>query len=318
MKAVRLLAILSRLQARGGATAQELAEAHEVSVRTIYRDIDALSAAGFPVYGDAGPGGGFRLLDVATQRLTGLVAEEVEAMLLIGLPGPAAALGFGQAVAATRDKLMLRLAGSAQVRAEKLGARFHLDTADWYRSTEAAPHLPLLARAVLDERLVSFRYSSWTQERDWRAAPFGLVLKGGRWYLVGAADDKLLTFRVAAMADLAATEEHFERQEGFELARWWSDAQRDFEKRLRPLRAQLVLTEVGAARLAEAGSYAAEAVVAGTPTPEGLSVELSYETLDQAARLVLGLGPECRIVAPSELREYSRAMAAAITQRLGS
>jgi predicted DNA-binding transcriptional regulator YafY len=95
MKAVRLLAILARLQARGLVTAQELARTHEVSVRTIYRDIDALSAAGFPVYGDAGPGGGFRLLDVPTQRLTGLATAEAEAMLLVGLPWPAAALGLG-------------------------------------------------------------------------------------------------------------------------------------------------------------------------------------------------------------------------------
>jgi predicted DNA-binding transcriptional regulator YafY len=316
MKAVRLLAILSRLQARGSATAQELAAEHEISVRTIYRDIDALSAAGFPVYGDAGPGGGFRLLDVATQRLTGLVAEEVEAMLLIGLPGPAAALGFGQAVAATRDKLMLRLADPAQAQAGKFGARFHLDVADWYRSADALAELPLLARAVLDEREVAFRYSSWTQERDWQVAPLGIVLKGGSWYLVGASRRGILTFRVAAMAELAVCEAGFVRPADFDLPRWWAAAQRDFEARLRPLRASLLLTEVGAARLAECGAYAAQAVAAGAMTAHGMAVELPFETLDQGARLLLSLGAEWRIVAPLELIDHTRRLAQALARNL--
>lgn len=318
MKASRLLAILSRLQARGHATAAELAALHEVSVRTIYRDIDALSAAGFPVYGDAGPGGGFRLLDVATQRLTGLLAEEVEAMLLIGLPGPAAALGLGRAVDNARDKLLLRLTGPAQAQAEKLERRFHLDTADWYRSTDALPHLPLLARAVLDERQVSFTYESWTQRRGWTVAPLGLVLKGGAWYLVAMAEEATLTFRVGAMAEIVATTEPFIRPVGFDLARWWGRSMRDFEVRLRPHRATLLLSPEGARRLAECGAYAADAVGAGAQDVDGVRVTLPFETLDQAARLLLSLGPECRIEAPAELRDTARAMALQLAERLSA
>lgn len=318
MKAVRLLAILSRLQARGAATASALAAEHEVSVRTIYRDIDALSAAGFPVYGDAGPGGGFRLLDVATQRLTGLVAEEVEAMLLIGLPGPAAALGFGQAVAATRDKLMLRLHDPAQAQARKLGARFHLDVADWYRSTDAQPGLPLLARAVLDERTVTFHYRSWHREADWQVAPLGLVLKAGNWYLVALASDAVLTFRVGAMADIAVTSAGFARPAAFDLVQWWERAQGDFERRLRPHRARVALTPLGAARLAETGAYAAIAVAAGQATATGRMVDLPYETLDQAARLLLSLGAEVEAVEPADLRAHCAAVARSIAATLAA
>lgn len=318
MKAVRLLAILSRLQARGSATAQDLADAHEVSIRTIYRDIDALSAAGFPVYGDAGPGGGFRLLDVPTQRLTGLVAQEVEAMLLIGLPGPAAALGLGAAVNGARDKLLLRLSGAGQAQAERLSARFHLDSADWYRSAATLPLLPSLARAVLDDRYVSFVYDSWTQQRAWTVGPLGLILKGGDWYLAGQDGARILTFRVAAMERLVVLADQVQRPPGFDLAAWWQQAIDDFEARLRPHRARLRLSPQAAVRLSELGTYAADAVAAGVATAEGLEVDLPYEDVEQAARLILGLGMECRIAAPDELRETTRMMAEQIARTLTS
>jgi predicted DNA-binding transcriptional regulator YafY len=315
MKAARLLSILSRLQARGHATAQELAAQHEVSVRTIYRDIDALSAAGFPVYGDAGPGGGFRLLDVPTQRLTGLATDEAEAMLLLGLPWPATVLGLGQAVETARDKLVLRLSAASQAQAEKLAARFHVDHADWYRSASASPGLPLLTRAVLDERVVSFGYDSWQRQRDWTVGPLGIVLKGGDWYLVATADRGILMFRVGAMSDLVMRNEPFVRPPDFVLAKWWPQAMRDFEARLRPHKASLLLSALGATRLAEAGAYAAAAVGAGRPTETGLAVSLPFETMDQAARLLLSLGPECRVLEPTDLVGAMQTMLATIAEQ---
>jgi predicted DNA-binding transcriptional regulator YafY len=318
MKATRLLAILSRLQARGRATAQELADLHEVSVRTIYRDIDALSAAGFPVYGDAGPGGGFRLLDVPTQRMTTLDSAEAEAMLLISLPGPATELGLGTLIDTVRDKLMLRLSRPAQVRAEKLAARFHLDPDDWYRSAEALPVLPQLARAILDEQRIRFTYRSWTRSRDWTVDPLGIVLKGGTWYLVGDGGKGPMTFRVAAINGLAVTGEVFVRPPRFDLGTWWRKSIADFEARLRPLRADLILSDTGAAKLAEHGHYAAQAVASGNKQADGLALTLPVETIEQAAALLLSLGTECRVVGPPELVTSIRALALAVAARHGA
>ena len=109
MRASRLLSILISLQVRGRLTAQALADEFEVSVRTIYRDIDALSMAGIPIYGDCGPGGGFQLIDGYRTQLTGLQPEEAEALLLIGMPDEAGAMGLGAATWRARGKVLATL-----------------------------------------------------------------------------------------------------------------------------------------------------------------------------------------------------------------
>src|SRR5687768_4265913 len=127
MRASRLLSILLLLQTRGRMSAQALADEFEVSVRTIYRDIDDLSAAGVPVYAERGRAGGFQLLDGYRTRLTGMTQQEVEALMLSGLPGPAAELGLGQAMAAAQLKLIAALPNERREEAGRIAARFHLD-----------------------------------------------------------------------------------------------------------------------------------------------------------------------------------------------
>jgi len=211
MGASRLLSILILLQLRVRLTAEALAEEYEVSVRTIYRDIDALSAAGIPVYGERGPGGGFQLLDGYRTRLTGLAAGEAEAMLMIGLPGPAAALGLGAATARARGKLLASLPAAGSAEAGRMAGRFHVDPVDWYRADEPVPHLPSIARAVLDQKCVSMTYESWTGVRDWTIEPLGLVLKGGAWYVVARGAGKPRIFRVSNILTHRVEEGGFER-----------------------------------------------------------------------------------------------------------
>src|SRR6058998_3335775 len=158
MRASRLVSLLLLLQSRGGQTAAELSEELEVSVRTIYRDVDALSQAGVPIYAERGPGGGVRLVDGYRTRLTGLTPDEAEGLFLSGLPGPAAELGLGTVVSAAQLKVLAALPPELRARASRVTQRFHLDAPGWFRSAEAVPHLATLSDAVWDAYRLEIEY----------------------------------------------------------------------------------------------------------------------------------------------------------------
>jgi predicted DNA-binding transcriptional regulator YafY len=318
MRASRLLSILILLQLRGRLTAEELADEFEVSERTIYRDIDALSAAGVPVYGDRGPGGGFELLDGYRTKLTGLDTQEAEAMLLIGLPGEAQAMGLGNAASRARNKLLAALPKAGKEEADRIAGRFHIDTADWYRAARPVPFLAMAARAVLDQVRLNMTYKSWTATRDWTVEPYGLVLKAGSWYLVARGHGKIRIFNVADIQSLAVTPESFHPPAGFDLPVWWAESTQAFEARLRPGMARLRASPLGLQRLRLLGSFAGEAVAkAQPPDPDGWrAIDLPLETLSSAAPMLLGIGPEIDVIEPAQLRAEIARLAAAVIERM--
>ncbi|VAW05001.1 Transcriptional regulator, DeoR family [hydrothermal vent metagenome] len=320
MRASRLLSILILLQLRGRLTAEYLAEEFEVSVRTIYRDIDALSAAGIPVYGDAGPGGGFQLLDGYRTKLTGLGPEEAEAMLLIGLPGAAQAMGLGEAANRARNKLLVALPGTGRDEADRIAERFHLDTADWYRAARPTPLLARVARAVLDRQLLAMTYQSWTARCDWTVEPFGLVLKAGHWYLVAKGHGKLRCFNVADILALDVLPDRFNPPSEFNLATWWVESARSFEEQLRPGIAVLAASPIGLQRLRLLGSFAGEAVAKAEPTGDDgwHIVKLPLETIESAAPALLGIGPEIDVIEPIALGVEIARLAGLVVQRMKS
>lgn len=318
MRASRLLSILILLQLRLRVTAEELAQEFEVSVRTIYRDVDALSAAGVPIQADRGRGGGFQLMNGYRTRLTGLSADEAEAMLMIGIPGPAAELGLAPAARGAQRKMLASLPESLRTDAGRIGARFHLDPLEWYRAAEPVGHLPALARAVLDQRVVSMTYESWTATRKRRVEPMGLVLKAGAWYLVARSGKSLRTYKVSKILEHVVEDERFERPDDFDLSAHWADSMEQFEARLRPEKASLSCSPIGLRRLAELGEYAARAVrEAGAADAKGWRrVELPIESVERAALTLLALGAEFRVVEPAALRERVRELARDVARRM--
>jgi predicted DNA-binding transcriptional regulator YafY len=319
MRASRLLSILILLQLRARLTAEALAEEFEVSVRTIYRDIDALSAAGVPVYGDRGPGGGFALLDGYRTKLTGLDSAEAEAMLMIGMPGQAAALGLGAAAGRAKGKLLAALTPEGSVVADRISGRFHIDPAGWYRAAEPATWLPSIARAVIDEQRLAITYESWKNVRQRIVDPMGLVQKGASWYLVGRVGADLRTYRVGAIQDLTVMDDHFERPADFDLATHWAAQLERFERELRPYVARVRASNEGRRRIAELGEYAAKAVAGSQPPGADGWAELNlpFENSDQGARLLLAIGPEVELLGPRDLREAMREIAMAAIASLG-
>jgi predicted DNA-binding transcriptional regulator YafY len=318
MRSSRLLSILILLQLRGQLTAEYLAEEFEVSVRTIYRDIDALSAAGIPIYGDRGPGGGFQLIDGYRTKLTGLDPDETEAMLLIGLPGAAQAMGLGNAATRARNKLLIALPGAGSDEASRIAGRFHIDSTDWYRAARPTPFLAQVARAVLDRHLLAMTYHSWTTQRDWAVEPYGIVLKAGNWYLVANGHGKMRNFNVADILAIDVLPDQFIPSPEFDLATWWAESARSFEKRLRPGTAILRASPTGLQRLRLLGTYADGAVAkAESVDDDGWRiVKLPLETIESAAPTLLGIGPEIDIIAPAALRTEIAKLAKLVLQRM--
>jgi predicted DNA-binding transcriptional regulator YafY len=314
MRANRLLSTLILLQLRGRVTAQALADEFEVSVRTIYRDIDELSAAGVPVYADRGPGGGFQLLDGYRTRLTGLTAGEAETLLLVGLPGPAADLGLAAPAAMARLKLLAAMPPAAGQGAARVGERFHLDPVDWYRRAVAPAHLPAIAQAVWSERRLAIRYESWSATVQRRIDPLGLVLKAGAWYLVARAGRDIRTYKIAKVLALETLDETFAYPAKFDLAKHWRRALRRFEAGLRKEQAPLRVSPSVLSRLDHLGADIAEAVRQVRPDAGGWrQATVPIEGIDHAATLLLGFAADIEVLAPPALRQRLVDLAGRVT-----
>jgi predicted DNA-binding transcriptional regulator YafY len=309
MRASRLLSLLMLLQSRGRVSAQVLAEALEVSVRTIHRDVDELSAAGVPIWADRGRLGGFQLQPGWRTRVDGLTAPEAQAMFLGGLPGPAAELGLGEAMASAQLKLLAALPDGWREDARRVSARFHLDPIDWYRGPSATDHLPAIAQAVWGERRVALRYESWKGEVSRRVDPLGLVLKAGIWYLAAQVGNGVRTYRLSNILDLGVTDEPFERPADFDLATWWQASTKRFEKELAVDTAQLRVTPAGLKALRDLGASVAQAAEASASAPDEAGwrrVTIPIESITHAAAQVLRLGAQAEVLKPAALRRELR------------
>jgi len=319
MRASRMLSILTTLQARGQVTAPELAEACEVSVRTIYRDIDALAASGVPVYADRGAEGGYRLLDGYRVRLNGLSQSEAEALFLAGLPGPAAAFGLDAAMIAAQNKLMAALPANLREDAGRMQERFHLDAPGWFGEAEEPKHLRTIAAATLRGTLIKIRYQSWRAEKQRRVAPLGLVLKGGSWYLAGLVDGSVRTYRVARVLDCTALDDRCERPAGFDLANYWRDATLRLEAEMHPNVAIVRLSPFGV-KLLDALSQPyvrARTQLEETADADGCRIARvpTGKTSWHAAAELLRLGPEAEVLEPADLREKMAELTEAMAVR---
>jgi predicted DNA-binding transcriptional regulator YafY len=324
MRASRLVSVLLLLQTRGRMTARQLADTLEVSVRTIYRDIGSLSEAGVPVYGDAGPDGGYRLLGGYRTRLTGLTAAEAQALPLAGIPAAAAELGLGTVLAAAQLKLQAALPAELADRAAAIGERFHLDAPGWYHDGDSSLHLAAVADAVWNQRRIEVRYRRWAAPTDVTRTldPHGIVIKGGKWYAVALAAGTMRTYRVSQILSLAALPETFERLAGFSLTSYWAAGISEFRAGLKQGEATIALSPAGRERLGDLFSAAVISAAEGTATEPDrrgwITVVVPVESLVHAQAEFLRLGAEVEIIAPAALRAALAATASAMARLYGA
>lgn len=308
MRAARLIQMVLLLQNRGSMTAAELAAELEVSERTVARDALALSEAGIPVYADRGRTGGYRLIGGYRTRLTGLGRSEAEALFLSGVPSALRDMGLADAASAARLKVSAALAPGLADAGTSAAQRFHLDAPGWWRPATTPPLLPAVAGAVWDDLRLTVRY----RRRDGTEVarelePYGLVLKAGVWYLAARADGgRHRVYRVDRFTEAVPGEEHFARDEDFDLPAFWDAQAAAFARSILRERVTLRLTGPGAARLRHVTDRTAaeEALAAAGPPDERgrVTVTLPVESEDVAYGQLLALGPDAEILAPPGLR----------------
>lgn len=310
------MALLFTLQTRRAATVAELADALEVSPRTMYRDIAALQAAGVPLWTEPGRHGGVRLVEGWRTRVDGMTSREAVALFAMGAPQALAQLGLGSAVAAAHAKLAASLPAHLRDQAQHLAQRFLLDAPQWFRAEDDAGHLTVLARAVWEQRRlhIGYRRSDRTVHRD--ISPLGLVLKAGVWYLVAQVDDTVRTYRVGRVIEAKTLDDTFTRPPDFDLASWWRRSSARFEQSVWQGTLRIRLSRSGVRFLPSVLEFETAVAAldrAGPAAADGWTeVDLPLQAPEIAAHQLLGLGPDVEVLEPPEVRakfaEYARRM----------
>jgi predicted DNA-binding transcriptional regulator YafY len=309
VRADRLLSILMLLQSRGRMTAGQLAAELEVSLRTIYRDIDALCISGVPIYSERGRDGGYALLDGYRTSLTGLNENEVRALFMLSIPSPLRELGVGQELETAFRKLVAALPAARRKDERHVRERIHLDASWWFQGGEPVPHLSTVHRAVWEDRWVEIRYHLRFPpvfDVEQRIAPYGLVAKAGVWYVVYAYRGRVRALRVAHLSYAQVLEEHFERPDGFDLGAFWTKWCAGVEE-ARP--AYTVRMRVAPHVASDLAWYLGEgghrAVLNAPPQPERedwITLEWAFESLAEARGRLLALGGAVEVLEPLPLR----------------
>jgi predicted DNA-binding transcriptional regulator YafY len=321
VRADRLVSLALLLQTRGRTSARTLAAELEVSVRTVYRDLAALSAAGVPVIAEPGPNGGCRLLEGYRFPLRGLSADETEALLMLGVPAAVAELGLADALAAAHCKIRVTAGvGCAEP------VLVHLDMPRWFHGTEDVPQLRTLAEAVRNRRRLRLGYRR--EDQDAAATrvvcPLGLVNKAGTWYLVAsgagretAGSEAAAVFRVGRVTSAHVLPEPFARPAGFDLAAFWERWSASFVGSRPKVEVRLLASPAAVAAFPEVFGDAARFVVElAVPDTRGFrEVTLTFEHEAAAVQRLAGFGGQVEVLSPPAVRARLIAGARALLGR---
>jgi predicted DNA-binding transcriptional regulator YafY len=315
VKSDRLLSILLLLQTRGRVPARELAERLEVSVRTIYRDVEALSASGVPVYAERGRHGGIALLPGFRTDVTGLTEDESRALFLVAARGAHTALGLDAALGSALRKVLAALPAPHRPAAELTSRRILVDATRWWGGPQRAVDLDVLQDAVFADRRLRLRYrhSGQRATRTYTVDPYGLVAKAGVWYLVADRRGAPHLFRADRVQSARLLDEPVRRRPGVELADVWEVLRRQVEERpggidvtVRVRREFLdMFTRVTAAYLAEPPDEDGEG--------EWVTVRLSYGFVRETRQL-LAFSDRVEVLQPPQVRAELAAAAASVTE----
>jgi predicted DNA-binding transcriptional regulator YafY len=314
----RLLSILMLLQSRGRVPANELAERLEVSVRTIYRDVEALSTAGVPVFTERGRHGGIELLPGYRTDMTGLTRDEARALFVLTTQGAHADLGLQAALRSALAKVMTALPEPFRPEATAISQRILVDPAGWMRQPEPPPQLAALQNAVFADRRLRLRYRHTGQPsaRAYTVDPYGLVCKAGIWYLIADHRGRPMLLRVSRVQASALTSVAVRRRPGADLAGEWQRLRRQVEDQPAPVRvvARVRREVVDMFCRIHAQHLTGPPPDGGRDGPDWAEVELRFRGVG-AGRPLLAFGADVEVLSPPEVRADLARVAASAAAR---
>jgi len=311
MRADRLLKMTMILQTRGRQTAQNLAAELEVSERTIYRDVIALSVAGVPVYTEKGPGGGIQLIEEYRTSLTGLSPDEVRALFMINIPAALASLGMGDEVQNAWLKLSAALPDYLQQSQKDTRQRMLIDQSWWRNRPDDAPaFLRNLHRAVWEDQIIEITVQyQFGYQGVHLVQPYSLVSRGEAWYLVSCVEGNLKVFWLRDIQEIKVTEQNFIREEGYDLPAFWAGWNTLQEGISLGYQVE-ILANQDAIQILNRLTTAIVDQVNPTDDPEWQQVCMRFDTIDLARRRILDLGGAVRVISPISLahtiEDYAR------------
>jgi len=305
VRADRLVSLLLLLQPGQRRTAEELARRLEVSVRTIYRDVEALISSGVPVTATRGPEGGITLLPGWRTNLTGLTDAEIQALAVSGAEAALEDVGLAAAFQSGSIKLAASLPAVQRASAERARQRLHIDPTSFWSSRDTVPHLAELREATFGDTRVRLRYRDYDGRVSTRTVdPYGLVIKADRWYIVAGTARGVRVYRGARIERVTLLEETFARPPAFDLPTFWREWSKSFANERPTYEVTLRLTAAGAERLAKIRPANERDRIA--PAKD---VVINFEREAIALGTVIELGSECEVLTPPSLRERLRALA---------
>ncbi|MFC8419694.1 helix-turn-helix transcriptional regulator [Streptomyces sp. NPDC057236] len=320
MRADRLVSLVLLLRQRGRLTADTLARELEVSTRTVLRDIEALSAAGVPVYAERGRHGGFALAPGFRTELTGLNHDEALALLTAGSGRGEQVFGLGSALASAMRKVVDALPESHRASASDAARRFLVDPeTDLLSRRQAAEEIPRttmieVRRAVLAGHKLRIHYAATNRPPQWRTVdPIGLVTVRDRGYLLATRAGADRTYRLSRMLAAEELPEPAQRPSRVDLDRIWRERSARFLSdhhitvlvRVDPARREELLGTVVAVRAEE-------------PDADGrLRLEVTFQDARHAEWALWQLGTDAEALSPQSLRASLRERAAALAARYG-
>lgn len=326
MRADRLLQIILLLQRHPRLSARELAERLEVSQRTVMRDMEALSAAGVPVYTERGRHGGCVLLPGYRADVSGLTPREAQALFAwSGRASLSKELGLHDALQSAMGKLSSTLPLQLQGDADALSDAIVVDRRRWFAETEDIGALPVLRQAVVTRRRVALRYASAREGRPVRRTvdPWGLVEQAGRWYLVAAHRGVPRMYRVSRVEQVDVLDEAATRPEGLDLQEEWERLRSGLERTV-PVRGVEVIIRVQPDRAEQVRRVATPMLAKGeqarnVPAEDDtwIHVAMRFRVREAACGVLLGFGDVVEVLEPHDLREEMLRLARAVVKVYG-